>query len=496
MLSTSTRLKAASRHAAQRRVAVIDVGSNSVRLVVHDMWGRAFQQRFNEKVLAGLGRGLGASGRLHPEGVEMAVAALRRFRAITRAQKADAVLAFATAAVREASDGQAFCERVRREAGLTLRVLSGDEEARLAAEGVLAGAPDADGVVGDLGGSSLELARVRKGRYVHGQTFPLGPLALDAGGGFSEEKVGARVRQLLAGARELAQAEGAVFFAVGGAWRSIASIHMELTKAPLHMLQNYEMDAASLATLLPELIAGKKHAKLVQDVAKRRVDTIPYAAAVLAGVLEIGRFRSVMISSFGVREGIVFESLSEAERARDPLEAGLDAFGVLDDHSAEFGAALADWLAEAASHTLPARLARAACRLADIGARLHPDNRADLVFDLVARAPLPGLAHRDRAALALAVATRYGRAVRNVVAETLLDGETAGRARALGALMRLGADFSGRTSELLAHASLHCDGETLELRVSHDQRTLASEAVQRRLQQAALELGMDYAMSV
>lgn len=490
--TASSRTKQAARAVRWRRIGVMDVGSNSVRLVVYDVRGRAMQPRFNEKVLAGLGRGLGSTGRLNPEGVELAIAALSRFASITRAQKVEALFPFATAAVREAADGKEFVERVKRETGIVLRVLSGADEARFAAEGVLAGTPGVDGVVGDLGGSSLELARLAHGRYESGSTYPLGPLALDIGGAFSEEKVMSRVKDILSGAAELKKA-GDMFFAVGGAWRSIGTIHMELTRAPLHMLQNYEMDAADLSKLLSELLAGKKHAELVTEVARKRASTIPYAAAVLKAVIDIGKFKTVMISSYGVREGIIFDSLDPAEREEDPLDAGLDAL-IADEQAAEFGRALAEWASEAAPYTLNARLTAAACRLVDIGALLHPDHRAELAFDLVARAPLSGLSHRDRAALALAVASRFKRGVRNDVSEKLLDPNLAGRARALGALMRLAADFSGRSAALLKHARLSCDGDTLTLKVSPPYRALVSESVKRRLEQAAEELDMDCAL--
>jgi exopolyphosphatase/guanosine-5'-triphosphate,3'-diphosphate pyrophosphatase len=494
LASPATRLKAAGRTMRWRRIGVIDVGSNSVRLVVHDVRGRAMQPRFNEKVLAGLGRGLSSTGKLSKDGVEMAVAALTRFAAITRAQKVDTLFAFATAAVREAADGKAFVERVKKEAGLTLRILTGDDEARYAAQGVLAGSPAVDGIVGDLGGSSLELAKVKNRQYDGGSTYPLGPLALDAGGSFNADKIGARVREVLANAPELKKA-GDTFFAVGGAWRSIATLHMELTRAPLHMLQNYEIEAKVLLALLSDLMTGKKHTDMVQAVAKKRAGTIPYAAAVLTAVIEIGKFKNVMVSAYGVREGVIFDSMDEAERMEDPLEAGLDALVDRDDPSAEFGAALVDWLAEAAAYTLPARLCAAACRLVDIGALLHPDHRADLAFDLVARAPLPGLTHKDRAALALAVATRFKRGVKNEISERLLDKTTAGKARALGSLMRLAADFSGRSAALLKHARLKCDGKTLELKVAAQYRSLVSESVQRRLQHAAEELGFKHELS-
>jgi exopolyphosphatase/guanosine-5'-triphosphate,3'-diphosphate pyrophosphatase len=258
------------------------------------------------------------------------------------------------------------------------------------------------------------------------------------------------------------------------------------------MLQNYEMDAKDLGGLLNELMAGKKHSNLVDEVARRRASTIPYAAAVLKAVLDIGSFKTVMISSYGVREGVIFDSLEEYERVEDPLDAGLDALVAADDQAAEFGRALAEWAKEAAPYTLNPRLSAAACRLVDVGALLHPDHRADLAFDLVARAPLPGLSHKDRAALALAVASRFKRGIKNDVSERLLDSKTAGQARALGALMRLAADFSGRSAVLLRQSKLTCDGDTLELKVSGPARALVTENVERRLEQAADELGMDY----
>ena len=491
-LPAITRSKSSGKPVRWRRVGVMDVGSNSVRLVVYDVRGRAMQPRFNEKVLAGLGRSLGATGQLHKEGVEIAIAALSRFASITRAQKVEALFPFATAAVRDAADGQEFVDRVKKETGVTLRILSGDDEARFAAEGVLAGTPGVDGVAGDLGGSSLELARLTAGKYEGGSTYPLGPFALDTGAGFTEDKIMSRVKDVLSGSPELKKS-GDVFFAVGGAWRAIGTLHMELTRAPLHMLQNYEMDAPELLKLLGDIISGKKHAELMQEVARKRAATIPFAAAVLKNVIEIGKFKTVMISSYGVREGIIFDSLDMAERQEDPLDAGIDVL-IPDEQAAEFGRALAEWASEAAPYTLNPRLSAAACRLVDIGALLHPDHRADLAFDLVARAPLPGLSHRDRAALALAVASRFKRGVRNDVSEKLLDPNLAGRARALGALMRLAADFSGRSAALLKHAKLTCDGDTLTLRVSAPYRALVSESVERRLEQAADELDMDYAL--
>lgn len=491
MLATSlSRTRKTGRPTRVRRIGVVDVGSNSVRLVVHDVRGRAMNQRFNEKFLAGLGRDLQDTGSLHPEGVEQAITALKRFAAITRAQKCDLVIPFATAAVRDAADGTDFCRRVRAETGFELRVLSGPEEALLSAQGVVAGAPGVSGIVGDLGGSSLELAHLSDAAFRDGATFPIGPLALDAADGKTDKRKLAKVKKALNKSPFLDQGEK-TFIAVGGAWRAIVNVHMELTNAPLRILQNFSMPVAKIRPHLAELMSGAKHAELIQKVAKRRVATIPYAAMVLDTILDLGKFETLMVSSYGVREGIVFGEMTTEERASDPLDAGLDAMVAADSHAAEFGRALSGWVANAAAYTLSPRLTNAACRLVDIGAMLHPDHRADLAFELVARAPLPGLLHRERAALALAIATRYTRNVQHPVSDTLLDGETAARARALGAIMRLGANLSGRSASLLKKAELACDGSKLQLYVSRSHAALLSDTVRRRLQQAAAELGME-----
>ncbi|MBU1539361.1 MAG: Ppx/GppA family phosphatase, partial [Alphaproteobacteria bacterium] len=145
---------------APRDVAAIDIGSNSVRLVLYRLEGRAIWTVFNEKVLAGLGRDMPVTGRLSVEGAAQAITALKRFSAVIEGVQPALAFIAATAAVREAEDGPDFCDKVAAETGLRIRVLSGEEEARYAALGVLAGIPQADGVAGDLGGSSLELVRL------------------------------------------------------------------------------------------------------------------------------------------------------------------------------------------------------------------------------------------------------------------------------------------------------------------------------------------------
>src|SRR5437870_5165941 len=221
----------------QSDAAVIDVGSNSVRLVFYRLEGRAVWTIFNEKVLAGLGRDLARTGRLSPDGVATAMAALARFKALIDASGPQLVFTAATAAVREAADGPAFCRRVRSEIGLDLRVLTGEEEATLAATGVIAGAPSAAGLVGDLGGASLELVRLDGDGADEGVTLPLGPFAF--GERFDPDRIRSAVAKALEPIRD--EFSSPMLNAVGGAWRSLAILHMRMSDYPLEIVHQYEM---------------------------------------------------------------------------------------------------------------------------------------------------------------------------------------------------------------------------------------------------------------
>ncbi|CAN5246982.1 Ppx/GppA phosphatase family protein [soil metagenome] len=451
--------------------AVVDVGSNSVRLVMYRLEGRAIWTVFNEKVLAGLGRDLAGTGRLSPQGVETAMAALRRFRALLDAAQIKTVFVAATAAVREAIDGLSFVARVHAETGFVIRVLTGEEEARYSALGVAAGLPQADGVVGDLGGSSLELIRLRNGGDPgDGVTLPLGPFALGAPGPFDPARVGDEIDAVL---QDVTGFRTQMFHAVGGAWRNLALLHMRMTDYPLQIVHQYEMsgrEAADAARFISRQSKGSL--ERIDGASKKRAETIPYAAAVLDALirkLDVGR---VVISAYGIREGLLFDAMSPDVRGLDPLIEGAAALGGRPAPAEEFGRALEHWLTPALG-VLPAVfgdrdpvLIAAACRLADLGARLHPDHRADLVFEQVLRAPIPGMNHAERAFLATTIFARHTAAAsppEQAVLSKLLSSQAQRRARALGAAIRLGCDLSGKSPPLLARSALSLDDETLTL---------------------------------
>ena len=452
--------------------AVIDVGSNSVRLVLYRVEGRAVWTVFNEKILAGLGRDIALTGRLSDEGVEAAMAALCRFSALVAAIKPDRVFAVATAAARDAEDGPAFCRRVRVETGLDLRVLTGAEEARYAALGVLAGAPDSVGIAGDLGGASLELIRLG-GEPDQGVTLPLGPFAFRDTSRFDPDRIGAQVARRLK--PHAARLETPIFHAVGGAWRNLALLAMRMSGYPLEIVHQYEMTRRE-ALEASHVIARQSVRSLekIEGISKRRIETLPHAAAVLEGLVEALDVERVVLSAYGLREGVLFEAMPETCRAQDPLIEGCAAWSGREGANPELGGAVERWVAPAFAGLEPVLgvrdpvLTSAACRLADLGARLHPDHRADLIFAQVLRAPIPGMNHGERVFLATALFGRHTAAAtvpQPELTQRLLTHEGMQRARALGAAIRLACDLSGRSPELLQRATLSLEPDAVVLEV-------------------------------
>ncbi|MGH6957510.1 MAG: Ppx/GppA family phosphatase, partial [Caulobacteraceae bacterium] len=374
--------------------------------------GRAVWTVFNEKILAGLGRDLAASGRLSPEGTAAALAALRRFAALLEAARPDRIFAVATAAVRDAKDGPAFHDRVLDETGLDLRVLSGAEEARYSALGVIAGAPDSRGLAGDLGGASLELIPLDDEGPGEGVTLPLGPFSVSHEGKFDAGRVRAQAGRLLS--PHAARLRSPAFHAVGGAWRNLALLAMRLASYPLEIVHQYEMSRAE-ALDAAKFVARQSAGSLerIESFSRRRLETLPHAAAVLEALIETLDVRRVVLSAYGLREGVLFEAMPAALQGRDPLVAGCAALGAREGANPALGPAVEAWLAPVFTRLDPpldgreAVLLAAASRLADLGARLHPDHRADLVFNQVLRAPIPGMSHAERVFLASAMFARH-----------------------------------------------------------------------------------------
>ncbi len=468
-------------------VGVVDIGSNSVRLIVYESLSRSPVPVFNEKAMCGIGRGLVSTGKLDEAGMEGALEALGRFRLILDSVDGVRVFAVATAAVRDANNGKAFVERAAAQLGQEVRVLSGEEEAQLAAEGVLSAIPSADGIVGDLGGGSLELCEVKGGKLGRGVTVPLGPLRLmDASNG-NIDKARDIARKTFSQLNWLKEHRHPTLYAVGGTWRSLARIDMSQETYPLHILHHYAIPqdrATALSGVLARL--GRKTMERIEGLSKRRIDSLPFGAIVLDELITASRAKEVVVSAFGLREGLLFNLLPKSHRGDDPLIDGSRAYSERLSRNPAINALLGDWIAPLFEDDGPElqRLSRAAALLSDIGWRGHPDYRGIHSYYEVLRMPLTGIDHRERTMIARAVMVRYTGdqdIALNEVSE-LLDDEDLLWARKLGVVLRFGHTLCGGVSELLSQATISRSSEEIHVTVTDEaDQLMRGDTVRKRL---------------
>ncbi|WP_270936218.1 Ppx/GppA family phosphatase [Falsiroseomonas oryzae] len=485
------------------RLGVVDLGSNSVRLVVFEGLSRNPLTIFNEKAVLGLGRGLQVTGRLNDQAVGPALTVLGRYAAVARAMGADPVEILATAATRDAENGPDFIAAINeRLPGIPVRVLSGFEEGALSADGVLLGFPGADGVLGDLGGGSLELVELDHGRMGQAASLPLGAIRLADRAGGDPAKARAIVEGDLARVPWLKRAEGRDLYLVGGAWRALARMHIAQTGYPLSIVHHYVIareEARDLAGVIAQ--AGRKTLEKMPDAPAKRLQDMPFAAVVLRRLLRATGARRVVFSANGLREGWYARLLPPEVREEDPLLAAGHDLAARFGRDTELAPALVAWTDPLFENEMPeaAALREAACWIADIGSHDHPDYRGEHAFYRVLRQPGVGVDHHQRAFLALVAALRYEAdtaAPFLACARQLLDPLDVRRAEVLGAALRLAFTLSGGTPALLTGTALRRVGGELRLRLVEGTGVFAGESVQRRLDTLATALGLPATVEV
>jgi exopolyphosphatase/guanosine-5'-triphosphate,3'-diphosphate pyrophosphatase len=492
----------ARQRAAAGRAAVVDIGSNSIRLVVFSRASRAPFTLFNEKVLCGLGRGLDVTGRLNEAGAKLALGNLTRFVRLAKAMAVERLDLLATAAVREATNGADFVAEVERRCRVRVQIISGEVEARLSAQGVVSGIPDADGLMGDLGGGSLELVVLDKGKLDQHATLPVGPVRLMDSMMDDFAAARAAIDRHLDGVSWLNTVRSRTFYPVGGAWRTLARIHMQQTGYPLHVIHQYTIarrQAEDLVRILSRL--SRKSLASIPGLSKRRVETLPFAALTLERLLRVTKPDRIVFSAFGLREGHLFSTLPSTEKAKDPLISACAEFAEAEARFGDQGRLLHGWIETlfAGGDAEARRLRMAACTLSDIGWRDHPDYRAEQVFSRILRLPIAGIDHKGRVAVALAVYTRYGgdpdvAEVASIAA--MLDEETRGHWRAVGLALRLAYALSAATAAILKRSAVAVADGKVSLRLPKGDEELLGEAVERRLQALAAALGKSAAVVI
>ena len=434
---------------ALSRVGVVDVGSNSVRMVVFDGAARSPAYFYNEKIMCGLGKGLVETGFLNPEGRRRALSALKRFSLLAKGMGIETLTVVATAATREAKDGPAFQAEVLATTGLKLWVVDGDEEARLSAQGVLLGWPDAKGIVCDMGGNSMELATIGGGKVGTRVSTQLGPFRLLQVGD-TPRKRAAHIDRILKSCQAQLKSEGERIYLVGGSWRVIARLDMERRNYPLTVLHEYRMTPKGLLDTL-DWIATSDPAILRArtGTSVERMELVPLACEVMRELIKMLKPSEIDVSAYGIREGLLFEQMPEKLRARDPLIEAARMAEKISSRMPGFGKKLFEFLEPLFPDVTPERLRliKAACLLHDTTWRAHPDYRAEACFDNATRANLGGLDHPGRVFLGLALLHRYKNSrsgsrmepvFRLLTDEELQDAEILGKAMRFGAMFAVG----------------------------------------------------------
>ncbi len=474
------------------RRGIIDIGSNSVRLVVYQGHPRIPAIVFNEKVMAGLGRDLATTGAIGDHSMALATSGLTRFATIARAMALSDLRTVATAAVRDATNGGAIidcCERL----DLSVEILSGEHEARAAGHGVLSAIPDADGIVGDLGGGSLELVRVKDGQVEERASFPLGVLRIAAlrekRGKILERHVGT----LLADAGWMGRGRGLPLYLVGGSWRALVRLDMSLHGYPLPIIHHYPMTPDTVDRLGRTIAhLSKARVKSVAGLSSLRAATLGDATALLSILLRQLGCNATIASAFGLREGLLFASLDEERRSLDPLIVATREEGRALGRFPEHGDLLDRWIAPLFTHDIPAyaRLRHAACLLADVAWRANPEFRAERGVEVALHGNWVAIDATGRAMLAQALyASLGGGGIAGDPVAQLAGPNLLTKATAWGLAIRMGQRLSAGLAAPLEQTTIALGNDDVSLAFSSGNDALYGEAVERRHNALASILG-------
>lgn len=488
--------QAQGRLTGREPVSVVDIGSNSVRLVVYEGLVRAPTVLFNEKVLCGLGKGIADTGKLNAKAVENALSALKRFRALSAQAGAKTMYVLATAAAREASNGPSFIADAERLLGVEVKILTGPEEAYFSALGIISSVYRPDGIVGDLGGGSLELVDVRDRTIGAGITLPLGGLRLSDMAGGSLAKAQKLARQHLDKADVLNGGRGRAFYAVGGTWRNLAKLYMGAVHYPLHVMHEFEIPAADAVPFLKRVAKGEASLiEGIETVSRNRQSLLSFGAVVLLEVIQKMQPSSVIMSALGVREGFLYSLLPQDEQLEDPLISAAEELATLRARSPVHAHELAEWTGQV-MQTIgleesdnERRYREAACLLADIGWRAHPDYRGAQSLNIIAHGAFVGIDHPGRVYMALANFYRHEGMIDDALSDemrSLAPPRLFERAKLLGALLRVVYLYSAAMPGVIPRLKIIPDGIGGYLfAVPADLADLAGERTENRLQQFA-----------
>ena len=318
------------------RTGVIDLGSNTSRLVIYEHEpGVRFQLVDEVREVVRLREGMGATAVLRTAAIERALNALKMYRVLCDAVGVDNLIAVGTSAVRDATNRDSFLARVESEAGITLRLLSGEQEGYYGALGAINGVGLHDGFLVDMGGGSVQVVAVNAGRPGRTVSLRLGALHVAENYlGFEAAKAGA-VKRLSAQVKEQLEkldwfkaSEGATLAAIGGTVRNLAGMVQNEDGYPLDSIDNYVLSAADVHDLGGRLwqMTAEERAKL-GGLQLDRADIIHTGALVYSLLLEHSGFDAITVSRQGLREGLFYDEFLAGQA--QPVIENLREFSVL-----------------------------------------------------------------------------------------------------------------------------------------------------------------------
>lgn len=470
--------------------AVIDVGSNTVRLVVYGGAQRSPTVLFNEKVVAKLGRDLQHSGLIPEDAIKIALGGLKRYRRILTDLHVQDIEVIATAAPRLAENGPEFLDMVR-EVGFNPVLLSGEEEARTSAMGVIGAFPGAHGVVADLGGGSLELTDIRSGEWSHGVSLPLGTLMLQELRAAGPDKFKRKVTKALKGADWAHAMEGSLYM-VGGTWRALACFAMEEARHPLTDPHGYAIGGAEAMRLAKQVRLTKPKKLTIPRVTAMRAEMLPHAAALLQVLLAKLQPERLVFSSWGLREGRLFDRLDPSAQAQDPLLAGVASFSAPRGGPPTLATRIAGWTVDAlpSDRAGSERVRLAATMLALASMQIEPNLRLKQAINWALYKRWMDISDEDRAMMAAALSTNCGSFDLPKTLFKLTSKERIEEAICWGLGIRLARRLGAGSQRSLRNSSLSIEKGRLMLLLGESHADLWADHVESDLAALAGRLGL------
>ncbi len=478
-------------------ISVVDIGSNSVRMVIYDGLKRAPMPIFNEKVLCGLATNIDKTGVLCPEATRKAEAAIKRFIKLSQAMGVTDVHLFATAAVRDAKDGHKFVDNLNKKFGINIEIISGETEAKYAGYGVISSMSLPHGVVGDLGGGSLELIKIDKSDTGDAISLPIGPLRI-ADKLKNRDKVQKHIEKYIEKYPLAEHLSGKSFYAVGGAFRNIAKIHMHRKNYPLKVIHNYKVPADDLLNTL-QVVSRMTEDTIIKipGIPPKRAGFIPYAAILLEHIILTGKPKSVVFAASGVREGFLYAKLDDDRKRRNPLISGATNIMRRIMRTPDYGYELAAWMQPLFDNETDTkreqRLRLAACILSEISCYENTEYRAELAYRRIVDSSLTGIGHRERVFIAKALYCRYSTSPDESILslmQPLLSTSKIYHAQLMGSAMRLAKSLSGSSSGILPKTKLKVTKKKLTLKLDKSITDLKGEDLDKKMRQLAEVMGL------